>query len=148
MKEPMKLKLAIVYVALMAMFGAMPAWSADKAADAAKVKLQAALMSSLQSVAAAAGGDAVTDVRVTSEAHQTTATVVDGKSDKAAVSHRDASASKIVSAIASVIADKPEFSQVMVIHVNYVMGPDSKSKAIQSIDFFKSSAGVFAVHKT
>jgi hypothetical protein len=59
-----------------------------------------------------------------------------------------AEATKMVSAIARAIADKPGFSQLPVIHVDYVKRQGSALKAVQGIDFFQSPAGVFLLHKT
>ena len=144
----MNSKLGIVYVGLMAIGGAVPAGAADEQSDAAKVQRQVASSSNRRSTAAAAGGYAVKDVQVKSAAHQITVTVTDGNPAASAVPARDTSASRIASAIADTIVDKPEFSQVMVIHVNYVIRRGGNAKAVQNIDFFKSPAGTFVVHQT
>jgi hypothetical protein len=59
-----------------------------------------------------------------------------------------AAATKMVSAIARAIANNPGFSQLPVIHVDYVKRQGSALKAVQGIDFLQSPAGVFVLHRT
>jgi hypothetical protein len=54
----------------------------------------------------------------------------------------------MVSAIARAIANNPGFSQLPVIHVDYVKRQGSALKAVQGIDFLQSPAGVFVLHRT
>jgi len=53
-----------------------------------------------------------------------------------------------VSAIAKAIAGKPEFAQVVIIHVDYVKQAGNKATVVQGIDFNKAPDGAFALHKS
>lgn len=123
-------------------------WSATTAQDAAQVKLQTSSMAEIKALAAATAGYSARDVEISATSHQMTLTVINSKLNAAAVSQREAEATRMVSAIARAIADKPEFSHLPVIHVDYVKRQGSTLKAVQGIDFFQSPAGVFVLHKT
>jgi hypothetical protein len=140
--------LASAFLTLAATLGTAPAWSADTASDAAQVKLQASSMSEIKALAGAAAGYKAKDVEISATAHQLTLTIINSKLNATTVSEREAEATRMVSAIARAIADKPEFSQLPVIHVDYVKRQGSALKAVQRIDFFQSPAGAFVLHKT
>ena len=123
-------------------------WSATTAQDAAQVKLQASSMAEIKALAAAAAGYKAKDVEISATAHQLTLTIINSKRNTAVISKRETEATKMVSAIARAIADKPEFSQLPVIHVDYVKRQGSALKEVQGIDFFQSPTGVFVLHKT
>ena len=140
--------LASVFLTLAVTLGSPSVWSADTAADAAQVKLQAASIAEIKALVEATGNYKPKDVEMISTAHQMTITIVNGKLTTGAIAPREAEATRMVSAIARAIADKPAFSQLPVIHVDYVKRQGGKLKAVQRIDFFQSPAGVFVLHKT
>ncbi len=75
-------------------------------------------------------------------------TIIDSKLNTASAADREVDASKIVYSIANAIADKAEFSQVAVIHVDYVELHDQHEKIVQGFDFYKGSTGIFSLHNT
>ena len=133
---------------LAVMISSASAWSADAASDAAQVTLQAASLKEIKALAETTGGYKAKDVELSSTAHQMTLTIINSKLNTAALSKREAEAGRMVSAIARAIADKPAFSELPVIHVDYVERQGGTLKAVQRIDFFQSPAGGFVLHKT
>lgn len=123
-------------------------WSADAVTDAAKVERQSVSLADLQKAAAQVGNYDLKSIEVDSKAHQILITVIDSKLNSASVSDREVEASKIASAIASVITDKAEFSQVAVIHVDYARIQDQLEKIVQGFDFYKGDTGNFSLHNT
>ncbi len=140
--------LAAAYLTLAAMFGNSYVKAADTVTDAAQVKLQAASMAQIKTLLQAAGAYNPNDIELSSAAHQMTITIIDSGLNNRGSAEREAEATKMVSGVAIVIADKPEFSKLPVIHVDYVKRQGSKLTAVQRIDFFQSPAGVFVLHKT
>jgi hypothetical protein len=138
-------------IALMAFAAAacsLPVWSADAASDAAQVKMQASSTAEIKALAAATGGYKSADVEFNATAHQITITVVNSKLNKSSTAEREAEATRMVTAITGAITEKPAFSQLAVIHLDYVERTRNKLKPVQRIDFFQSPAGVFVLHKT
>lgn len=130
--------------ALLAAALSLPAWSADPATDAARVKQQAGEIPALQKAAAqAAGWKAVT---VSSAAHQLTVTVTG--STLASPVEREAQASKIVAVIEAGIEKKPAFAQISVIHVDYVKPAGRSKSAAQGFDYYQTPAGAFVQHRS
>jgi flagellar biosynthesis/type III secretory pathway protein FliH len=149
MENSVKKVLAIS--ALIAMAGALsaaPAWGADVASDAAQAKRQATVIPDLQKAAANAAGYKTSEVQVNSTAHQVTIKVVDSKLNGAGAADRNAEASKIASAVAKAIAGKPDFAQVMTIHVDYLKQAGNSTAVVQGIDFNKTPDGAFTLHRT
>ncbi len=140
--------LASAFWALIIMFGSPSAMSADTVSDAAQVKRQATSMAEIKALAQATGGYKPKDVELSSTAHQMTITIINSKLNTGAIAPREAEATRMVSAISRAIADKPEFSQLPVIHVDYLNRQGKKIKPVQRIDFFQSPSGVFVLHKT
>lgn len=138
---------AIIFAVMAACTSAV-VWSADPVTDAAKVERQSASLEALQQAAARAGNYDVANIKVDSKAHQILITVIDSKLNNAAADTREVDASKISSAIASAITDKPEFSQIAVIHVDYVELHDQLEKIVQGFDFYKGNTGIFSLHNT
>ncbi len=136
------------FLAVTLMLGGASVWSADTALDAAQVKLQASSKAEIEALAEATGGYKPKEVELSSTAHQMTIAIINGKLNTGSVVEREAEANRMVSVIARVIADRPAFSQLTVIHVDYVVRQANKLKAVQRIDFFRTPAGVFALHKT
>jgi hypothetical protein len=123
-------------------------WAATAEIDAAQVKLQSTLLPGLRIQAEKASGYTSKDLELKATAHQITITIIGSVLNKGSDAERLAQASKIVSAVAAAIADKPEFSQIPVIHLDYVTAAGHTGKVIQKIDFFQNPAGVFVLHKT
>lgn len=131
-----------------ATFGGPSVWSADTASDAAQVKLQAASTAEIKALAEATGSYKPKDVELSSTAHQMTITIINGRLNTSSIAMREAEANRMVAVIARLIANKTEFSQLPVIHVDYVKRQGKKTETVQRIDFFQSPAGVFVLHKT
>ena len=139
---------SMIILTLMAVYNSAAVWSADAVTDAARVERQSASLAALQQAAAQVGNYDLKSIKVDSKAHQILITVIDSKLNSASVSDREVEASKITTAIASAITDKPEFSQIAVIHVDYVKTQDQLEKIVQGFDFYKSNTGTFSLHKT
>lgn len=141
----MKSPIASAFLAsVMAACFILPAWSADVTTDKAQVKQQAGQLPALAKAAAQAAG--VKAVTVRSAAHQLTVTVTD--SPLAAQIDRQDQASKIAAAIETRIEKNPAFTQIRVIHVDYVKRAGKGLSAVQGFDFFQTAAGAFVLHKT
>ena len=136
------------FLALTLLAGSQVVWSADTATDAAQVKLQSFSKPEVQALAEKTGGYKPKDVEINSTAHQMTITIINSKLNNVDIEQREAEASKIVSSIALFIADKPEFSKLPVIHINYVNRQGKKLKNVQQIDFFQAPTGAYVLHKT
>ncbi len=136
------------FVALGAVISPASAWCADIAGDTAQVRQQAVAIPSLQQAAANAAGYKPADIEVKPMAHQITITVINSKLNSGVAGDRKAEASKIVPAIEKAIAGKPEFGQILMIHVDYVTRQGNRSKIIQGFDFNKTPAGAFVLHQT
>jgi hypothetical protein len=138
----------VIILALMAAFNPATVWSADAVTDAGQVALQSASLAGLQQAAAEVGNYDLKNIKVDLKAHQILITVIDSAFNSTSASDREMDASKIVVALANAIKDKPEFSQVAVMHVEYVGLHDQVEKHVQGFDFYKDNAGVFSLHKT
>jgi hypothetical protein len=139
---------SMIIFAFMAVYNSAVVWSADAVTDAAKVERQSASFTVLQKAAAQVGNYDLKSIKVDSKAHQILITVTDSKLNSASASDREVEASKIAFAVASAIADKTEFSQVAVIHVDYAKKEDQLEKIVQGFDFYKSNTGTFSLHIT
>lgn len=147
--KPTRNMLLSVSLATLALLGAqLPAVAADVATDAKQVKQQAMFIPDLQRSVASVAGYQVQNVEVMSAAHQVTISVIDSKLNDGAKTDRHAEATRIADAVAKAIAGKPEFAQVMVIHVDYIKRTGTKSSMVQSIDFNKAADGTFQFHQT
>jgi hypothetical protein len=145
------MKKHLVIATLITLAGAMlavPAQSADKAADSAQVKLQSASLPALRQSLASTGGYELKSLELKHSAHQLTAVIVDSKLNAAAPVDREKEAVAMASAMEGGIAGKPEFEGVASMHVDYVSRVAKKPKTIQIFDFFRSPANVFVLHKT
>jgi Lon protease-like protein len=120
-----------------------PAAEAD-----ADIALQQApyLRGSVQSIASSAGY-AAGDVEVTSAVHQVTVTVINSKLNARGAAARESEALRIADALSASIAGIAPFSQVLVIHVDYVERAGARADAVQRLDFYKGPGG-FLPHKT
>lgn len=124
------------------------AWSSDAASDKAQVEQQSAILPELKKAIVETTGIDNAKLNVKSTVHQITITIIDGKLNTASRLDREAEAQKIASRIESIISSKSEFSQIAIIHVDYVKSNGRKSKPVQGIDFNKSPAGSFPIHRT
>ena len=123
-------------------------WSADSTSDAEQAKRQVAVVPALQEAAASATGHQKASIEVKSTAHQITIVVVNGKLNDGSTTERTAEASKIATACANVIAGKPDFAAVVIIHVDYVKRLGNKSTVVEGVDFNKAPDGSFKLHLT
>lgn len=138
----------VIIIALMAAYTSAAVWSADAATDAGQVALQSASFVGLQQAVAVVGNYDVKNIKVELKAHQILITVIDSTLNSTSASDREMDASKIAAATANVIKEKAEFSQVAVIHVDYVERHDQLEKHVQGFDFYKDNTGIFSLHKT
>lgn len=138
----------VIIFALMAAHNPATVWSADAVTDAGQVALQSASLVGLQQAAAEVGNYDVKNIKVDLKAHQILVTVIDSPLNSTSASDREMDASKIVFAVANAIKDKAEFSQVAVVHVDYVELHNQLEKHVQGFDFYKDNAGIFSLHKT
>ena len=123
-------------------------WGADSASDAEQAKRQVSVVPALQEAAASATGYQRASIEVKSAAHQITIVVVNGKLNDGSATERTAEASKIATACVNVIAGKPDFAAVVIIHVDYVKRAGNKSTVVQGDDFYKAPDGSFKIHLT
>lgn len=124
------------------------AWAADAAADATQLTMRMSAVAALQTAVAKAGEHAPKSVSVVLAAHQITLTVTNTRLNGATAIERETNATRMVSALASAIRDKPEFSGVPVIHVDYEIHTEQTVKVVDRIDFFQTPAGVYVMHQT
>lgn len=139
---------SLIILALIAAYNPATVWSADAVTDAGQVALQSASLVGLQQAAAEVGSYDVKNIKVDLKAHQILITVIDSPLNSTSATDLEMDASKIAFAIANGIRDKAEFSQVAVVHVDYVELHDQLEKHVQGFDFYKESAGIFSLHKT
>jgi spermidine/putrescine-binding protein len=145
----MKNSLAVAtLVALFTMSAPALVGGADAASDAERAKQQTLLLPDLQKAAAAAARFKNETIEIKSTSHQIAIAVVNSKLNDGVRTDRSAEASNIVSAIAKAIAGKPEFADVVIIHVDYVKRMGNASTVIQGIDFNKAPDGAFQLHLT
>lgn len=145
----MKKHIAIATLATLTMAISMgPAWSADTATDAVQIKLQTASIPTLRQSIASAGGYALKAIELKHTAHQLTATIVNSKQNDATSVDREKEAVAMASAMEAGIAGKPEFSGIGSMHIDYISRIGKKVKTVQMLDFFRSPANDFVLHKT
>jgi hypothetical protein len=145
----MKSILSVAFlVAVVIVSTPMRVWGGDVGADAALVKRQALAIPDLQKAAAAAARDKNAAIEVKPAAHQITITVVNSKQNDGTIVDRTAEAATIASAIAEATDNRPEFAQVMMIHVDYVKRQGSTSTVIHGVDFNKAADGTFQLHRS
>ena len=111
-------------------------------------KLQASAVPGLRRAAADAAGYKLTDVVAKASPHLINITIVNSKLNNAGTLERKNEASVISTAVARTIADKPEFADIMMIHVDYVKRKGTHDDVIQGLDFSKNPAGGFSPHIT
>ena len=124
------------------------AWSADTALETEQVKQQSMAVPGIQrDIAKATGNDAkIIDIATTP--HKVTITIINSKLNEAKDADREAEALTMVSTLARAVSGKTPFSQVIVIHVDYIKRTGNQDKAIQQLDFNKSPAGIFVPHSS
>ena len=120
----------------------------DVASQPRLEKLQADAVPGLRHAVADAAGYKLADIVVKVSAHVVTITVVNSKLNSAGSLERKDEASVIATAIARVLADKPEFADIMMIHVDYVKRRGNHDDVIHGLDFNKNPAGGFSPHVT
>ena len=135
-------------LAFAASMGSVPVWSADVAPDTALLQRQTPFLTSLQTAAASAAAGDSKNVDVKSTVHQLIVTLLDSTLNDGAMANRGAEAANIVASLATAIANKSDFAQVVIIHVDYVKRTGNAAKIVQAIDFYKSPAGAFYLHKS
>ncbi len=144
----MKKQLAVLALSGILMAGMPIAWSADAASAKTTAKQQTAALPALtKAVVDGTGIDAKT-LRIKATTHLISITRHDAKLNAADRLERETEAQKIVAQVESFITDKSDFSQVVTIHVDYVVLNGKKSKLVQAFEFNKSAAGSFAIHKS
>ena len=123
------------------------AWGADEASDAKTIKQQSLSVPIAKDAIALAVGYEIKNIKVETTAHLVTITAIDTTLNSDASKDRETEATKMTSALETVISGKTEFSNVMIIHVDFVK-PSNHKKVIKSYEFYKTPAGAFAIHKS
>jgi len=123
-------------------------WADDAASQSQLERRQADAAPGLRRAVADAAGYQLTDIDARVSAHVVTITVVNGRLNTARNNERKDEASVISAAVARAIAAKPEFSDIMMIHVDYVKRQGNHDDVIQGFDFNKNPAGGFSAHVT
>lgn len=102
----------------------------------------------LQTSVAKGSGYASAGLEVTSGDHQVTVKVINAALNRGSRSARQTEAARIAAVVEHEIAGHPEFSDIKVIHIDYVRRSGSASKAVQSFDFREAPDGRFVFHIT
>jgi hypothetical protein len=121
---------------------------AASVSDAELAKQQLPLIPGVKKAATDASGNSASLIDVKSTAHRIVVTVTDGKLLSAPSAERELQASKIAAAIATAIAGKPQFEQVLVIRIDYAKQQGGTAVIVDGIDFTKDAQGVFRLHVT
>ena len=127
-----------------------PAWSAEQEERAGVAEQMAVLIMSpdLQGLIAAATEYPKSSVEVSSANHQMTIGMVNGTLNSGSRGERNAEAGRITSLVAKTMAGRPEFADVLVIHVDFIQRLGDHSTVVQAIDFRKAPNGTFEFHVT
>lgn len=145
----MKLNSAFVRLLSLFAFGVpASAWSAGTESKYAQKQAEDLTSTDVKKAVAEATGYGPESLDVTRKPHLVTVTVIDSKLNGAPRGDREAEAQKIAVAVENVISAQPEYSQIWAIHVDYVKTEHGKKHSIQGIDFNKSAAGTFSIHKS
>jgi hypothetical protein len=123
-------------------------WGNDIDSNPELEKLQASAVPGIRRAAADAAGYKLTDIVAKNSAHLVTITIVNSKLNNAGTLERKNEASVISTAVAHAIAGKPEFADIMMIHVDYVKRKGNHDDVIEGLDFNKNPAGDFSPHIT
>jgi hypothetical protein len=123
------------------------AWGANDALDAKTVKQQSISIPIAQDAVSRAVGYGPANIKIESTAHLVTITAIDITLNSDASKDRESEAAKMAAALENVISGKTEFTNVMIIHVDYVK-PSNHKKTIKSYEFYKTPAGAFVIHKS
>jgi hypothetical protein len=122
--------------------------AADTNTEAAQLQLQQAISPSLHTALVNLTGLPADSMDLTIQTHQISVHVNNSQLNDTSPQVREVAAFKIASTIEKAISSKVEFSQVAVIHINFVRKTGNGSKLVQGTDFYKSDAGFFVIHKT
>lgn len=123
-------------------------WANDVSSQPQLEKLQADAVPGLRRAVADAAEYKLTDIAAKVSAHLITITVVNSRLNAAGSLDRKNEASVISTAVARVIMNKPEFADIMMIHVDYVKRQGNHDEIIQGHDFNRNPAGGFSPHIT
>jgi hypothetical protein len=149
MEDNMTNAIAITaFMTLLSMSTPTLVWGAESLADTEQAKRQVAVIPALQEAAAFATGHPKAGIEAKSSAHQLTIAVLNSKLNDGPPTERTTEASKIAAACVDVIAGKPDFAAVVIIHVDYVKRTGSKSTLVEGFDFNKAPDGSFKLHLT
>lgn len=143
-------------LALMTLLGAFVtatmvfAWSPLWSATATDIERQTEGIPLVKKGILDATSYAENDVELVMQDSQFTVTVINSGLNKLSSREREMEASKIVSAITQVIANKPEFKSILGVHINYVARTlgSGHTDPVDGIDFRKDPAGNFVHHTT
>ncbi len=141
-------RLAILMLLAMVAFNATEsAWSASNASEAKALKQQAISIPKAQAAVASAAGYEIKNVNIASTLYRVTITVADDTLNDDLSKDREPEATQAATAFVKDMSGKAEFSQIVIIHVDYVRSIGNK-KAIEAYEFYKTPAGSFVIHKT
>ncbi|MDN0084674.1 hypothetical protein QU487_18235 [Crenobacter sp. SG2305] len=139
---------AITMVILLASSSMMPAQGAGVIHNAEQASKQTTSNSELQRAITKATGYDSANLEVETTKNQITITIINSKLNTRSSTEREAEATKIISAISDTISENPNLAKVVIFHIDYVIRTEGKTRPIQRIDFHKTPAGVFVLHKT
>jgi hypothetical protein len=122
--------------------------AAAPVSDAELAKQQLPLIPGVKKAATDASGNSASLIDVKSTAHRMVVTVTDSKLLSSPSTEREQQATKIAAAVASAIAGKPQFEQVLVIRVDYAKQQGGTAVIVDGIDFTKDAQGIFRLHVT
>ncbi len=144
----MNRRLLFISAAALALFPAAAASAQDDKSYEVVLQRQAKSLPAIREAAVAATGYDEASIEVKPGPHQLFVTVVNSKLVGASSAARVDEASTISSAVARVLAGRPEFDDVEVLHVDYVRREQEGGRAemVQAIDFRKDPDGRFRHH--
>jgi hypothetical protein len=123
------------------------ALGAENISNAKVLTQQALSLPKAQAAVAKSAGYEIKNVKIENTAYRITITVADDTLNDDASKDREPEATQAADAFVTVMNGKAEFSQVVIIHVDYVRSVGNK-KAIEAYEFYKTPAGSFVIHKT
>ena len=121
------------------------AWPQDDKEYEAKLQRQAKALPAIRAAIVAAAGYDEANVEVTPAPHRLVVRLVNSKRAESNNAALIEEANLISSAVAQEIATRPDFNEIEMLHVDYIMrDPDGRAVAtVQAVDFRRDSEGKF-----
>lgn len=137
----------LMLLAMVALNITESAWGAGNASEAKALKQQTISIPKAQAVVAGAAGYEINNIKIVSTLYRVTITVADDTLNDDPSKDREPEATQAAHAFVKEMSGKAEFSQIVIIHVDYVRSKGNK-KVIEAYEFYKTPAGSFAIHQT